>query len=271
MKASRHSRASGNPENKNGMPVSTGMTARAGYPDFSLEDQYTGIICGIDEVGRGPLAGPVVAACVIIPRDQRHHDFISEIRDSKKLSFKKLHDLNDKITHHFPHAIAEISPAEIDDINILQASLKAMAYHALLSSRTKRSFGEIFNIADPSHVYGMTALVDGNRAPKLPCPVTTVVKGDSKSVSIAAASIIAKVYRDRLMTRLALEYPHYGWERNVGYPAPEHLRALQTHGITPHHRKSFAPVRRMLEGERVIASEHRERGDPWIASTKASQ
>ena len=205
------------------------IVSRAGYPDFSIEDQYSGTVCGLDEVGRGPLAGPVVAACVIIPRDARHHDFISDIRDSKKLSFKKLEYLNDKIIEHFPHAITEISPQEIDEINILQASLKAMrvAYEML---------------KDIDH-----ALVDGNKAPKLPCPVTTVVKGDAKSVTIAAASIIAKVYRDRIMTRLALEYPHYGWERNAGYPAPGHLAALQVHGITPHHRKSYAPVRRLLE------------------------
>lgn len=232
---------------------------RAGYPDFLIEDQFTGNVCGLDEVGRGPLAGPVVAACVIIPRNERHHDFIADIRDSKKLSFKKLVYLNDKIIEHFPHTITEISPQEIDEINILQASLKAMqqAFFSLCHPERRDAVPQSKDLSlagkrDPSILLrysrdDIVAFVDGNKAPKLPCPVTTIVKGDSKSVTIAAASIIAKVYRDRLMTRLALEYPYYGWERNVGYPAPEHLAALKNHGITPHHRKTYAPVRRIIE------------------------
>lgn len=202
---------------------------RKDFPDFLLEDQIGGIVCGIDEVGRGPLAGPVVAACVIIPQDQRAFDFVSDIRDSKKLSFKKLEYLYDKITTHFSFAIAEVSVQEIDEINILQASLRAMAL-------AQEKLGQVDH-----------ALVDGNKLPKLPCPATAVVKGDAKSVSIAAAAIVAKVHRDRLMTRLAIEYTHYGWERNAGYPSPEHLSALSRYGITPHHRRSFAPVRRIIE------------------------
>lgn len=204
-------------------------TGRKDYPDFSIEDQHQGIICGLDEVGRGPLAGPVVAACVIILKEKRTLPFINHIRDSKKLGHKKLFMLYDEITSNFPHAIAEISPAEIDQINILQASLKAMSIAA-------EKTGHIDH-----------ALVDGNKAPKLPCPVTTVVKGDAKSVSIAAASIIAKVHRDRIMTKLALDHPYYGWENNVGYPSPQHLKAVKQHGITPHHRRSFAPVRQYIE------------------------
>jgi len=198
-------------------------------PDFSIEDQYDGVVCGIDEVGRGPLAGCVVAACVIIPKESRELDFIADIKDSKKLSLKKREYLYDKIMEHFPCAIAEISPQEIDEINILQASLKAM----------KLAFEKLNGI---DH-----ALVDGNKAPALPCDITTIVKGDSKSKSIAAASIIAKVHRDRIMSELDKEYPNYGWARNSGYPTAEHRAAIEKFGITKHHRKSFAPVRRFIE------------------------
>lgn len=199
--------------------------------DFSLEDQCDGIVCGLDEVGRGPLAGPVVAACVVIPKDKRMLDFISEIQDSKKLSAKKREELYDKITTHFPYAIAEITPEEIDDINILQASLKAM----------KTAHDTLDNIE--------YALVDGNKAPQLSSQTTTVVKGDSKSKTIAAASIIAKVHRDRIMLALSKQYPHYGWSNNSGYPTKQHRAAIQEHGITPHHRKSFAPVRNFIESQ----------------------
>lgn len=199
--------------------------------DFSLEDQCDGIVCGLDEVGRGPLAGPVVAACVVIPKDKRMLDFISEIQDSKKLSLKKREELYDKITTHFPYAISEITPEEIDDINILQASLKAM----------KTAHDTLNNIE--------YALVDGNKAPQLSSQTTTVVKGDSKSKTIAAASIIAKVHRDRIMLALSKKYPHYGWSSNSGYPTKQHRAAIQEHGITPHHRKSFAPVRDFIESQ----------------------
>jgi len=200
-------------------------------PDFILEDSIDGPVCGLDEVGRGPLAGPVVAACVYIPEASRQLDFVAHIRDSKKLSSKKLGMLNTKIRAHFFFSIAEIPPVEIDHINILQASLKAMK-NALIAT-------DYPNI--------MHALVDGNRCPQdLPCPATTVVKGDSKSVSIAAASIIAKVHRDRLMQELAQDFPLYGWERNVGYPTKEHISAIEKHGICAHHRKSFGPVKAAL-------------------------
>lgn len=197
-------------------------------PDFSLEDQHQGIVCGLDEVGRGPLAGPVVAACVVIPKDKRTLDFIDSIKDSKKLSAKKRDELYIKITEHFPFAIAELTPAEIDELNILQASLEAM----------RRAYTKIEGIQH--------ALVDGNKAPNLPCALTTVIKGDNKSKSIAAASIIAKVHRDRIMQDLAKEFPEYGWDKNAGYPTAQHRSALINHGITPHHRKSFAPVKNIL-------------------------
>lgn len=205
------------------------LPARRGYPDFTIEDSHEGVICGIDEVGRGPLAGCVVAACVIIPIEMRSLSFVPEIRDSKKLSHTKLITLYQAITENFSYAIAEISPQEIDRINILQASLEAMRRAAA-------------NVGNYDH-----ALVDGNKAPALTRSCTTVVRGDAKSVSIAAASIVAKVHRDLIMTRLAIEYPHYGWEKNVGYPTAQHLEAITKHGITPHHRRSFAPVRRYIE------------------------
>ncbi len=197
--------------------------------DFSLEDQCDGIVCGLDEVGRAPLAGPVVAACVIIPRDKRRLEFITEIRDSKKLSAKKREALYSEITENFPYAISAISPQEIDELNILQASLEAM----------KRAHDQLSGITH--------ALVDGNKAPALSSHAITVVKGDQKSKSIAAASIVAKVYRDRVMQRLSEKYPDYGWAKNSGYPTAQHREALLTHGVTEHHRRSFAPVRRIIE------------------------
>jgi ribonuclease HII len=210
--------------------MSTRSPANRLRPDFSFENEIDGPVCGLDEVGRGPLAGPVVAACVYIPEDKYALPFVSHIRDSKKLSDTKLMELNALISEHFVFAVAEISPEKIDEINILQASLLAMKM-AFENTR-----------ADIVH-----ALVDGNRCPKLSCKATAVIKGDSRSVSIAAASIIAKVYRDGLMTRLAAEHPYYGWERNVGYPTAEHIAAIEIHGITPHHRRSFGPVRDFIE------------------------
>ena len=202
-------------------------------PDFSYEDNCdisgNARVCGLDEVGRGPLAGPVVASCVVIPKEKRGLDFVADLNDSKKLSPQKREYLYDKIMEHFPCSIAEISPEEIDEINILQASLKAM----------KLAHDKVGAIE--------YALVDGNKAPNLSSNITTIVKGDSKSKSIAAASILAKVHRDRIMLKLARQYPHYGWESNSGYPTKQHREAIIEHGITEHHRKSFAPVRKFIE------------------------
>ncbi len=205
-------------------------------PDFTFEDQYEGIICGIDEVGRGPLSGPVVAAAVIIPKEVRKMEFISAIQDSKKLSAIKREYLHTEIVKHCPYAITEIQPAEIDEINILQASLKAM--------KTACKYLMPIN----------QALIDGNKIPQnLPCSAQAIVKGDAKSVSIAAASIIAKVHRDKIMQELDRQYPQYGWSSNAGYPTKQHRDALLQYGITPHHRKSFAPVRGIIEKEKLSA------------------
>lgn len=199
-------------------------------PSFELEDQYEGPVCGLDEVGRGPLAGPVVAACVVIPTPVRAHEFIPHIRDSKKLGKKMLAHLYDEITAHCHWGVFEITPQEIDKINIFQASLKAMR--------------QALHLVD----IPQAALVDGKHVPKdMPCTAQAIVKGDGKSVSIAAASIIAKVTRDKIMCDLHERHPHYGWNTNVGYPSQQHRDAIDEHGITVHHRRTFAPVRNFLE------------------------
>ncbi|QPO11288.1 ribonuclease HII [Thalassospira sp. A40-3] len=195
-------------------------------PDFSIEDQYQGRIAGIDEVGRGPLAGPVVAAAVILPRDERLPvELLSELNDSKKLSVKKRDHLYAVIMNCAEVGIGAASVREIDQINILQATYVAM----------RRAVSRLGALPDQ-------ALVDGNRDPGLPCAVETVVKGDSKSLSIAAASIVAKVVRDRAMARLATRYPFFGWEGNAGYGVKKHMAGLGEVGPTAHHRKSFKPI-----------------------------
>ena len=198
-------------------------------PDFELEERFSGPVFGLDEVGRGPLAGPVVAACVYIPDACYDLPFVCELKDSKKISKPKLKTLYEQITQHFDWSIAQVSVEEIDQINILQASLKAMKL-----------------ALEDMDVIPAQALVDGNKMPELPCPAECVVKGDSKSYSIAAASIVAKVTRDSLMKRLHDEFPFYSWDTNAGYPSQAHLDGIDQHGITPHHRQSFAPVKNFL-------------------------
>jgi ribonuclease HII len=198
-------------------------------PDFSIEDTCAGICCGIDEVGRGPLAGPVVAAAVILDRDRMPEKILGQINDSKKLSAAKREHLFKEIREYSYVAIEQASVEEIDSINILQASLLAMRRACLMLEKQS---------AQRVH----TALVDGNKAPDLSCRIKTIVGGDAKSLSIAAASIAAKCFRDDLMKRHANDYPHYGWESNAGYGTAHHLKAIEIHGITPLHRRSFAPV-----------------------------
>jgi len=203
-------------------------------PDFSFEDRETLAnpdlsVCGIDEVGRGPLAGPVVAAAVVLRRDTCHAPLWAQINDSKKLSAARRAELDARIRDAADVTVALCSVAEIDCLNILQASLLAM----------KKAFSAL---PQPP----AAALIDGNKAPKLPCATRTIVKGDARSLSIAAASIVAKHYRDALMQKLSEEFPHYGWARNAGYGTAEHLKALEIHGVTPHHRTSFAPVSNLI-------------------------
>ncbi|MBR1807782.1 MAG: ribonuclease HII [Paludibacteraceae bacterium] len=181
---------------------------------------------GCDEAGRGPLAGPVFAAAVILP-----HDFENEIlNDSKQLTEAQRDMLRPIIeSSAIAWAVAEVSAEEIDRINILNASILAM--HRALAQLS----------VQPGHI-----IVDGNRfKPYIPpggimaVPHQTVVKGDGKYMSIAAASVLAKTYRDAYMRRLSEEYPAYGWDRNMGYPTPEHRKAIRQFGLTPYHRKTF--------------------------------
>ncbi len=181
-----------------------------------------GLVCGIDEAGRGPLAGPVVAAAVILDPARP----IPGLNDSTQLSEKRREELAVQIREHaLAWAVAEASVEEIDRINILQATFLAMQRAvAGLSIRPE------------------AAMVDGNRCPKLDIPVEAVVKGDGKIASIAAASILAKTVRDAGMLALHARYPDYGCDRHMGYPTPAHLAALQAHGPSPVHRRSYAPV-----------------------------
>lgn len=194
-------------------------------PDLSLETALGGMVAGIDEVGRGPLAGPVVAAAIIIDPAALPAELVAHLDDSKKLGAKKREHLDGLIRQHCRFAIAQASVAEIDRLNILKATFLAMA-------RAVDGLGII-----PDH-----ALVDGNRPPPLPCPAHCVIGGDGKSLSIAAASIIAKVHRDRLMAALDRDFPGYGWAANAGYGTKAHMEALKRLGPTPHHRTSFAPI-----------------------------
>lgn len=200
-----------------------------------LEGRYTGPVCGLDEAGRGPLAGPVAAACVYIPPEHQNNALWSRVTDSKKLTATQRENIYPFIIAHSAYGIATADVAEIDRINILQASMLAM-------KRAMEQMQATFNIVPE------TALVDGNYAPNLFCPVQTVVRGDATSLSIAAASILAKVTRDRLMRALCAQFPQYGWSRNSGYGTPQHLAALREYGPTIHHRKSFAPVRKATSG-----------------------
>lgn len=187
-------------------------------------------VAGVDEAGRGPLAGPVVAAAVILPADHP----VTGINDSKKLSPLVRVTLAKQIKEHaIAWAIASAEPDEIDRLNILHATMAAMG-RAL----------DALSVA-PEH-----ALIDGNRCPPpsrvRPVPMTAVVGGDGLHTCIGAASILAKVYRDQLMARYHIDYPQYGFDRHKGYPTVAHMEALRRHGPTVLHRKSFAPVRNLL-------------------------
>jgi ribonuclease HII len=200
-------------------------------PHFKLERAAGGRVAGVDEVGRGPLSGPVLAAAVVFPRGVSRK-LAAMLDDSKRLTAaQRLEAFVAINASRAEIAIAAASVAEIERLNILHAAMLAMC----------RAVARL-PIA-PDH-----ALVDGNRPPALRCPVQCVVGGDGISLSIAAASIVAKVVRDRLMERLDRRYPGYGWDRNAGYATQAHRRALAALGPTPHHRAEFGPVARMLEG-----------------------
>lgn len=187
------------------------------------------LVAGIDEVGRGPLAGPVVAACVHIP--DHTMEWLPHVTDSKKVTMLKRNLFADYIRQHCVWGIGEASVAEIDEMNILQATFLAM----------HRAIDDMVNRFDIRPTFLM---IDGNRLPKnLPCEAEAIVKGDSKIREISCASIIAKVHRDTMMAKLSAEHPEYGWQKNAGYGTKLHMDALKIYGCTPHHRRSFAPVR----------------------------
>ena len=187
------------------------------------------LIAGVDEVGRGPLAGPVTAAAVILDPARVPEG----LADSKQLTEKRRNALYDEIFAVATVSIAHASVEEIDRINILRASHLAM----------ERAVAGL-SLA-PDHL-----LIDGNMIPRgLAVSAEAIVKGDARSLSIAAASIVAKVCRDRLMVDLAQQHPGYGWEKNAGYPSPAHKKALRNLGVTPHHRRSFKPVHNILYQE----------------------
>jgi len=199
-------------------------------PDFAEEQRLLNagfnVIAGVDEVGRGPLAGPVTAAAVVL----RSNQIPEGLADSKKLSAKRRNYLADEIRKVALVCVAHASVEEIDALNILRASHLAMC----------------------RAIYGLGvqvdhALIDGNMIPReLTCPASAFIKGDGRSVSIAAASIVAKVVRDGIMVDLGQQHPGYGWEKNAGYPTKAHREALLNLGVTPHHRRSFKTVHNML-------------------------
>jgi len=201
-------------------------------PDFTFEERahregYRRI-AGIDEAGRGPWAGPVVAAAVILSRDDLPAQLAERIDDSKKLKEDRREELLSGFAPFADIGIGMASVEEIDELNILRATLAAMARAA-------------------DQVNPDFALVDGNRCPDLPCAGLAVVKGDSLSLSIAAASIAAKVVRDRIMRQLDRRFPGFGWAANKGYGTAGHRAGLRRLGITPHHRRSFAPIAELLD------------------------
>lgn len=202
-------------------------------PSFTFEKRFAVPVAGIDEAGRGPLAGPVVAACVYVP-DYKFPG-IRRIKDSKQLNGLQREAMFTEIARYCAFGIAVADVEEIDSINILQATYLAM-------SRAVDAMHLAFNTGIN------TFLIDGNQKPRglegHDCH--PIVGGDDKSYSIACASILAKVTRDRLMRQLHEEHPHYGWDHNMGYGTPDHLDGLKNHGPCAHHRQSFEPVRSII-------------------------
>ena len=199
-------------------------------PDFSFEAAALARgarrVAGVDEVGRGPLAGPVTAAAVVLDPANTPDG----LNDSKKLTAKRRESLAEWIMANCDWSVAHVSVADIDRINIYHAAHLAMC-RAVAGLRAAPDL----------------ALIDGNKVPRgLTVPGQAIVKGDARSLSIAAASVLAKVWRDRIMVDLAQQHPGYGWDVNAGYPTPAHKKALLDIGVTPHHRRSFKPVHNIL-------------------------
>ena len=215
-------------------------------PDYSFEIKAKkngyGIVCGIDEAGRGSWAGPVTAVAVILDPSILPYQLLNHLDDSKKIKSAQRKAIFDEIHTKIIYGIGQSSVEEIDDINILQATFLAMR-------RALKALGVV-----PDY-----ALVDGNKLPGLSCASEAIVKGDSKSYTIAAASIIAKVTRDLNMVVLSRQFPGYGWERNAGYGTKEHQAALSSLGVTSAHRKSYAPIRKIL-GQKEDSLPHMDLG-----------
>jgi len=200
--------------------------------DFSYELKHQGIVCGVDEAGRGPWAGPVVAGAAILDRATLPEDLVQDLDDSKKLKAETREALLARLiaADGVQLGLGVASVEEIDEFNILQATFIAM----------KRAVENLSTVPD-------FALIDGNKIPPgLSCEAEAVIKGDGLSLSIAAASIQAKVARDHMMVDLDALHPGYGWANNAGYGTKQHQEGLKVLGITPHHRKSFAPIRKIL-------------------------
>ena len=203
--------------------------------DFTLENYFGKKVVGIDEVGRGPLAGPVLAAAVYIDRTLwndylKEYPTIYKINDSKKISKKNRKKIYDILINIISYGIGASSVKEIEEKNILQATMLAMerAYESL-------------------NINAELVLVDGINVPKINTKVKAIKNGDNKSISIASASIIAKVIRDNLMKKLSNKYPKFLWDKNSGYGTKKHMQIIKMFGITPHHRKSFKPILKMIE------------------------
>ena len=220
-------RAAGRRDHQVASPFALAHIACMG-PDYFLEADLGGVVAGVDEVGRGPWAGPVTACAVVL-----NPTCIPEgLNDSKKLTEGRRDVLAEQVEAVADVSIGWASVEEIDALNIRQATFLAM----------RRAIDGLAQA--PTH-----ALIDGNAIPPdLPCPATSVIKGDGRSVSIAAASIVAKVRRDALMKDLAVMHPGYGWETNMGYGTAKHSAGLHDLGVTPHHRRSFAPIHKILCG-----------------------
>lgn len=202
------------------------------FPQPDPESERGLRVAGLDEVGRGPLAGPVVAAAVVLPPGLPWPPGL--VDDSKRMTHAARLRADALIRAVGAVGLGEASVAEVEALNPLGASLLAMA----------RALAALPFVPD-------LALVDGGHLPALPCPARAIPGGDRLSLSIAAASVVAKVWRDALMVALAPQHPEYGWERNKGYGSQSHIRALQVHGPTPHHRRTFAPVHKMLWQGRI--------------------
>ncbi len=191
-------------------------------------------VCGVDEVGRGPWAGPIVAGAAILPEDHS----IDGIADSKALSKPKRERIAALLHEQADIGLGIVAVTELDEIGLTAANDLAMV-RAVQNLQERPTY----------------ALIDGKRTPKgLSCPCEAIIKGDATSLSIAAASIVAKVHRDQIMTRLAENFPHYGWETNAGYGTAAHRASLKSHGVTPHHRRSFKPIAEILLKEQRIDS-----------------